>query len=824
VSRTFTFEIEFKSDFHIGAGHGLGTEVDSALSRDPDGMPVIRGTILTGLLRDSLRQLLLLDPCKAYARHHPFSADKGTGGVPYCGQFGGTGEPCPLCTIFGSPKHLKQWRISSARPVGLEAPQQRDVWKAGETAAQSTTRLRVNPRTRRAEENKLFTREEGNGHLRFRFQAECRAVDDASESEAAWLVAAARLTRQIGASKGRGRGECEITLVDEAQQAALLGVFEQLLKGEKPLANGAGKQAAILDAPTLALGTSHGEHPYRLRVLLRADEPLLIARRAEAGNQFETLESIPGSVLRGALAWRVAWGVGEQRMKEGHAEYDTFTALFFRDAIRFSALFPFKVNDEFATSGHPTLRAPKDLLTCELHPGYTETPDEGHGVLSAVCEASIPKKCPVRGEGKLEAVRAYLPLDGSNPTVGFTVRQRSEMHIRIEPRTGRVSRGDLYGYVALEPGQYWIGEIHCANEQVWQTLCALARLEAQGINSLRLGKASRRGYGKVTLHWAPSAKSVWLDARIEQRVRYMEAVVMTLLSDAIVADLWGRFVRGFDEGWLQQALDLPETASVTVDEQRRFSAVRPVDGFNATLGLPRARDIALEAGSTVRLSFSGIELEPLREKLAKVEQEGIGLRRDEGFGRVAFNHPIHQEPQQWPSITIHLNKELEALQLGRAASADRQAKRDQFLTEWGKTLDEQTLNWWKERFGRTPKNRTRFEAVARFLHTTQLRDVAAIRAELQAWGQSDQLLPQKVHNEVKHGRGGENFFDSERGEGKKGIEALDDLLQQLADTINANAAENGHDRLCQVGLQMLAGRISAVTREQEGSQQEETQQ
>ena len=60
------------------------------------------------------------------------------------------------------------------------------------------------------------------------------------------------------------------------------------------------------------------DHAYRLRVLVRADEPLLLARRAEAGNQFETLEGIPGGMLRGALAWRVAHRAGDDMPKQAY--------------------------------------------------------------------------------------------------------------------------------------------------------------------------------------------------------------------------------------------------------------------------------------------------------------------------------------------------------------------------------------------------------------------------------------------------------------------------------------------------------------------------
>lgn len=52
-----SFEIQMESDYHVGAGQRAGLTVDSALLRDYDQAPILRGTILAGLLRDGLLDL-----------------------------------------------------------------------------------------------------------------------------------------------------------------------------------------------------------------------------------------------------------------------------------------------------------------------------------------------------------------------------------------------------------------------------------------------------------------------------------------------------------------------------------------------------------------------------------------------------------------------------------------------------------------------------------------------------------------------------------------------------------------------------------------------
>ena len=60
------FRIALKSNYHLGAGYGKGFGVDSALSREDDRRPVIRGTTLCGLLRDGARRLLQLPAMEKY--------------------------------------------------------------------------------------------------------------------------------------------------------------------------------------------------------------------------------------------------------------------------------------------------------------------------------------------------------------------------------------------------------------------------------------------------------------------------------------------------------------------------------------------------------------------------------------------------------------------------------------------------------------------------------------------------------------------------------------------------------------------------------------
>lgn len=805
MSITLKFGIEFKSDFHVSAGHGLGLEVDSALLRDPDNVPVIRGTTLTGLMRERLVQLISLKPfVEGQGCLHSCAAN----GKDYCGQFAPNDVDCPVCAIFGSPRHGKQWRISSARPVGLEKPQKRqNSWQPGESLAQITTRVRVNPRTRRAEEHKLFNREEGDSSVNFCFTAECAQDDEIAWQQAEWLVAAARLTRNLGAGKKRGRGECEIHLLDREQEATLLNRIVVRLNKQVPDPI-TGKDTVTVQHMQYA--AKPGQHSYRLRVLLRTDEPLLIARRAEAGNQFETMESIPGSVLRGAMAWRIAERFKQQINDHKSTEYQIFVELFFRDAIRFSPLLPVQVPTKALHRGYLNFPASKDLITCELHPGYTNQIDHGHGVWSRVWDDNIPEQCPQCQQGddaqgskpskvKLESVGGFLTLNKAAMSIGSKSRQSTEMHIRIESHTGRVRPGDLFGYVSLDSGQYFVGEITCTDKNAWQILQQMAELNPEGeVSTIRLGKASRRGHGAVSMIFdAQTEMSPWQGSAVEERVEDISKVILTLISDAIMTDPWGRFVCGFDEAWLKEVLGLPKSVIFSIDQERCFSAARPVDTFNAKLGLPRFRDIALVAGSSACLSFSGIELAELHEYLKKAEDNGIGLRQNEGFGRVVFNHDIYRELKNWSAQALNLRGLLvEDYDHGPETLSVR------FRQEWGEKLDEKS----KLKIF----NDGRFEAIARLIQVSKARSDKEAKDNLAKMGEHTELLAESLQGRDK------NFY---KDGGVDGMKKVNSLLDELGDLIREFTNHpRAFEELWQLGLQMLADHIAAPARQkaQEG--------
>jgi CRISPR-associated protein Csx10 len=799
------FAIELHSDYHISAGHGQGAALDSALQRDGDGVPSIRGTSITGLLREGLRAL---------------AEETALGQSPTWQQawetvneqrWQGSRAAQPGDLLFGAPNQPKSWQISTARPTGLLSPQ-RSVER--QQAAHAVAHVRVDPATRRAEARKLFVREEGDQRLLFHFTATALRNDGDVCEQATLLLAAARMVTALGAHRRRGQGACTIHLTEVVgwplaaggaapTQAELLNDFEAYWLAEKKHR----RQTNVAHPPVIQPATGVG---LRFWLLLRSDEPLLIARRAAAGNQFEGLDGIPGYTMRGALARRI---VNRHALAPAAgAVYETFVRLFYRGGIHCSALSVAYLNEKYGDAITPTIPAPLDLFVSEQHPGRGDLPQSGQQPLSAQQAAAQDFKVEDgNGPLKIDPVKGFLAVRPKAPIVH--AQKQGEMHVTIDPKTGRAQDRELFGYVALASGQYFIGEIRCATAGDWQNLAALAELplpDAEGVSApftLRLGKAQRRGYGQVTATLIPVAEetpALWAGLPIEERVTDPTApLTLTLVSDTIVLDAWGRSYQEFTPAWLQETIGV----AVTIEEVTGFSGTkhklhfarsRLVDTFDNNIGLPRTRDIVLVAGSAVTLRVQeALPLADLQTKLNALEERGVGMRRHEGFGRLVFNHPVYQDAAQ--AVAVGQLPLPPALQLGDTANATLWGDEGAWKQRWMTTMTEAADLWRKLRALKAGK-RNQFGGLVRELAAGTTPNLTAFHTLLARYGDADLLLPQGLP-----GRQKPNFF---RTEGKPIL----DLLTTLLTTLHEQAGD-ANDRWL-LGCRLLADQLAVSLADQ----------
>jgi len=744
-----TFEITFRSNYHVGAGYGKGFNVDSAILREANGAPVIRGSALAGLLRNGVSRLLKLPPLTKHDTEDT------------------------LKRFFGSPEHPKRWDIGSAHPKQV-LPKDRD--------SQAVQRVRIDPRTRRAEPRKLFSQEEGIAGQVFRLTVSCADSDEAALDEAALLVAAARNVRQLGRSRRRGLGECSIRLTDvrgiptegvsDWQDWFLERFNEKWMKGEPAEAPTPPERAnfSLDDEP---LPHYDGE-PVRWRLIVRLDEPLLIARRAPAGNHFEAREVIPGSVILGVLA-SIAASHNDLTRDD---VYRDFVSLFLRGGVAFPTLYPalFSKNNLY-----PALPPPLGLVTCSIVP-FSEQ-DDGHGTYLAGKYDKCPK-CEEKGvESRLEPIAGFVVLRRKGTHV-FTPKRSSELHIWVDEETGRVKKGQLYGYTVLDAGQYFVGELQCASRDAWEQLKAMTGIEEEQPLTWRLGKARSRGYGKVTawLERLDDQQADWIQLPLSERVQdSSQPISLTLLTDAIIQDRWGQQAVSFHEGWLEEVLGLGK-----VEIEDVYARSRVVDGFNNHLGLPRWRDTAITAGSVVWLTLES-PLDNWQERMAQLERDGIGLRRNEGFGRIAFNHPVYDRRDALTRSDIRLE---EPMRLGDKPVADK------LMERWEKKLAD-TL---------PARLDASFVALARWLYTSADTSPRDLKAQLTSLGELPEEAFELLGGKQEYGKRHTLKPEADKLANHPGVKLVEQLLTEL---------ETFDEAFWPLGIQMLADRIAATAGKEE---------
>ncbi|OQX55444.1 MAG: hypothetical protein B5M53_04140 [Candidatus Cloacimonas sp. 4484_209] len=764
-----TFRISILSDYHIGAGYGKGV-IDSVILKDKDGLPTIRGTTLTGLLRQGMWELLQLNLLSGHRK----CGQSGASGNSYCID-DDRGSLCPVCRILGSPKHPKIWKISSAR---VEKP---SILKSGKIL----WRNRVNPRIRTAEERKLFSEETLGGKMDFSFTVANESDDKDALEEAAFIVAAFRMIRNIGASRRRGKGQCRFHLINISPDSfkedgdienKMLEIFKI-----KWLEN---KEINIIEKDeqiNQKLEKFSAKKSFNLILLTK--EPLLIASRNESGNRFQSIDYIPGYTILGALAWKVAnkCDLTEETI------YNKFIRLFRRGGIKVSPLYPcLRIYDDI----YPTVPSPLDFLTCKLYLGFKE--NGGHGVKGFAIDKDEPKKCnECLNEGletPLEPLNKFVPLYPEPKTVD--VDKREEMHITIDPKTGRTRTGDLFSYTVIESGQYFMGTIEIENWDDFVNLCGIDDSQGAVSFELRIGKASSRGYGlgQVWLNEADT-QITFLGKPIEKRINLTQPITMTLITDTILVDRWGRFYSTLNKEILEQIL------GVEVEEVfNTYVKTKNIDGFNAHLGLPKWRDCAIAAGTSIGFKIKDVESNnEIIERFKELEERGIGLRRNEGFGRVAFNHPLYDKNKD---VSVRINLP-EYMRVSR-----REEKIKNFERRWHNYLTE---NLKGDTFSQD-EWRDEWRAVSRWLRENSKMAIDDITGMFRDFHRPEKIIDmvasKQPHREKK-------IFLNDESKGKYGQDLLMKVFEELSNKLK-NENDTIREYLKTRAIEMLADYIESL--------------
>ncbi|MUH00442.1 hypothetical protein F7734_52500 [Scytonema sp. UIC 10036] len=218
-----------------------------------------------------------------------------------------------------------------------------------------------------------------------------------------------------------------------------------------------------------------------------------------------------------------------------------------------------------------------------------------------------------------------------NEIIIHRTKRRINIHNQRDRKRGKGTdtNGAVFSYNAIDVGQTFQGAILCDSEEDKAIIESL--LQPQDI---WLGGSQSAGYGHTIFESIPSSNN-WSEVSIDliSRLQNKEFLTITLLSDTILRDSYGQYAA------LPEVLSQTISRDLKLDKELEFqdnsiyASGVIVGGFNRKWGLPLPQTPALAAGSVFVFKKSDVDL----QQLQKLEEQGIGERRNEGFGRVVIN-------------------------------------------------------------------------------------------------------------------------------------------------------------------------------------------
>jgi CRISPR-associated protein Csx10 len=271
------------------------------------------------------------------------------------------------------------------------------------------------------------------------------------------------------------------------------------------------------------------------------------------------------------------------------------------------------------------------------------------------------------GDDTLKSVGAPFCLIGNDElTLCGPQPNRLTVHVAREPKKGRATAdgGAIFQYEALSAGQ-WFGGVVLASS------AADAVIIRDLLNGPAwLGRSRSAGYGQVRIELDDDPPDSWREASGEvPDLPAEEPVTLTLLSDAILRDRQGAYALVLDQTILEAYLGVKIKQ---LYPERSFSATTLSGGFNRTAQTPLAQSYSLATGSTVTFEL----VDALNAvAVGRLEAEGIGERRAEGYGRITFGWLAEERLTTVKGVPYRVRTRAGALTTASQAMARQMARR-----------------------------------------------------------------------------------------------------------------------------------------------------
>lgn len=310
---------------------------------------------------------------------------------------------------------------------------------------------------------------------------------------------------------------------------------------------------------------------------LSLKEPFILTGR-EIGNYVEVRDSIQGSTVRGAMI--------EYFAKSKDVSLEDLLCIKASDAICGNVNLASKFITKYAING-------EKIETDKIVDSRNEIEDKskGKGV-----------KLERKGTSMLKA-------------------KGNEISIAINSQTKSVEDGMLFNSEYLQCDEKLIGDIVLPEGLV----------DENKDYTIYLGKMKSKGFGKAVITFGKYEKErANLKARIEKLQKQAKEKILTfdLQSDLILP-----FNTIYNVG--EQFKTLVGISELKFKENKSYINTGKLGGYNIINNIRKVDELVITRGSV--LTYEIDDFNSILPKLEEIEEKGLGLRKNEGFGRVKIS-------------------------------------------------------------------------------------------------------------------------------------------------------------------------------------------
>ena len=635
--------IVFRSDWGVSTGTGVAGGVDATVEKDGRDLPVVRGTVLTGAIRE-----------QAFVVAEALDGDSGD---KRWRKFVGA--------LFGSVKRARLVSFSDASFSSFSDGSIPADDELKQKAVHEVVSLSIDEKTGTAKKDHLRLLERARACiLRGTVELLGETLDgrpllwSADQRKAAELVltVSALLVRALGSNRSDGDGLCSVLIgetgeineknVDQEVRERCRGRLKQWSEPapDVPSAPDApidSKTGGCSGIPVIGKkdhdhrGGSSGTTFYEADLDIDLTSPV-ISYDVPFSNELRSLDFLRGTALLPIIHHRL------QAAAKKNSDVDATAREIIRDAVVNGDLL---VSDATAVVNSVRGMPMPLVLSRPKVEGSNET--EGVRVLNRLLAEEPENEIhnPLR-----TGYVFYLPVpksaDSSEVLAGMGVPalqgRQSTAH---NPVTGAAGTGQLFLARALPAGMRLRATV-TMSEKLYE--CVKDRLDGdfrpQRTFSERLGLWRLSGtYGRAECRLGE------FNLVKVPGLEWDENGTTTLW---FTSDVVARSPRLGPGGSLDDLYKAFERAGVPLTEddsdERRFSAGirhRRIDSWSAADRRPRATRAVIQAGSVLRVrsADAGSSPEETMRRLARLSVTGIGELTAQGFGRFVVNHPLLHE-------------------------------------------------------------------------------------------------------------------------------------------------------------------------------------